>query len=204
MQKLAQHWQTSHDWRKAEARLNAVAAVHHRYRRPRHPFHPCPVEARKCTADDRHSWLARLDHRADEDHRAADQSHGPWRKRSGRLPSRDSVAAGLWLLRQADGARLESASHRAGMGDADAAPRIHAVCGAGRRLGQRGHGEHGPAGAARIARHPHQHAGHGSGRHLQGARDRRPPPAGLSADEKHAWDQLDFFFKNGPRLRASR
>jgi pimeloyl-ACP methyl ester carboxylesterase len=24
-----------------------------------------------------------------------------------------------------------------------------------------------------------------------------PPPAGLSADEKHAWDQLDDFYKNG-------
>lgn len=24
-----------------------------------------------------------------------------------------------------------------------------------------------------------------------------PPPAGLSADEKHAWEQLDYFFKNG-------
>jgi pimeloyl-ACP methyl ester carboxylesterase len=24
-----------------------------------------------------------------------------------------------------------------------------------------------------------------------------PPPAGLSADERHAWDQLDFFFKTG-------
>ena len=24
-----------------------------------------------------------------------------------------------------------------------------------------------------------------------------PPPAGLSADEQHAWDQLDFFYKNG-------
>jgi pimeloyl-ACP methyl ester carboxylesterase len=24
-----------------------------------------------------------------------------------------------------------------------------------------------------------------------------PPPSGLSADEKHAWDQLDFFYKNG-------
>src|SRR5262249_55552504 len=23
------------------------------------------------------------------------------------------------------------------------------------------------------------------------------PPAGLSPDEKHAWDQLDYFFKNG-------
>jgi len=24
-----------------------------------------------------------------------------------------------------------------------------------------------------------------------------PPPAGLSAEERHAWDQLDFFYKNG-------
>jgi pimeloyl-ACP methyl ester carboxylesterase len=24
-----------------------------------------------------------------------------------------------------------------------------------------------------------------------------PPPSGLSADERHAWDQLDFFFKHG-------
>lgn len=26
---------------------------------------------------------------------------------------------------------------------------------------------------------------------------REPPPAGLSAEEKHAWDQLDFFYKHG-------
>src|SRR5258705_12241948 len=25
----------------------------------------------------------------------------------------------------------------------------------------------------------------------------KPPPSGLSADEKHAWDQLDFFYKRG-------
>src|SRR6202000_2498563 len=24
-----------------------------------------------------------------------------------------------------------------------------------------------------------------------------PPPSGLSADEQHAWDQLDFFYKKG-------
>ena len=27
---------------------------------------------------------------------------------------------------------------------------------------------------------------------------REAPPTGLSADERHAWDQLDFFYKNGP------
>jgi pimeloyl-ACP methyl ester carboxylesterase len=27
--------------------------------------------------------------------------------------------------------------------------------------------------------------------------DHEPPPSGLSADEQHAWDQLDFFYKKG-------
>ena len=40
--------------------------------------------------------------------------------------------------------------HRQGVGDADAAPRLHAVRGAGRRLGQRRHGDDGPAAAARA------------------------------------------------------
>ena len=60
----------------------------------------------------------------------------------------------------------------------------------------RGHRADGRAGAAGIDRHPHQHAGHCSGRHCQGAPVRRPAPSGLSADEG-AWDQLDFFYKHG-------
>ena len=50
----------------------------------------------------------------------------PWRQRGGRLPRRDPVAAGLRLLRQADGAGLDPRPHRQGLGDADAAPRLHA------------------------------------------------------------------------------
>ena len=42
--------------------------------------------------------------------------------------------------------------------------------GAGRRLGECRLGDDGPAAAAGIARHPHQHGGHGSGQHLKGAR----------------------------------
>ena len=30
MQELARYWATDYDWRKAEAKLNALAAVHHR------------------------------------------------------------------------------------------------------------------------------------------------------------------------------
>ena len=56
----------------------------------------------------------------------------------------------------------------------------------------------GAAGASGIARHPHQHAGRGSGRHRQGGFcPVRPPPSGLSADEKRAYEQLGFFYKHG-------
>jgi hypothetical protein len=43
-----------------------------------------------------------------------------------------------------------------------------AVRSARRRLGERCFRDHWPAAAARTARHPHQHGGHGSGRHLKG------------------------------------
>ena len=73
-----------------------------------------------------------------------------------------------------------------------------ALRGPGRRLGERGHRADGAAGAAGTARHPHQHAGHRpaptSSRRLQLG---DPPPAGLSADERTAWDQLDAFYKHG-------
>src|SRR3712207_8915729 len=53
-----------------------------------------------------------LGYRAVEDRRAAYQSHGPWRERIGRLPSGDSVDAGLRVLRQANQHRLRSKSTR--------------------------------------------------------------------------------------------
>ena len=40
IQELARYWATDYDWRKAEAKLNALAAVHDRDRRGGHPLHP--------------------------------------------------------------------------------------------------------------------------------------------------------------------
>ena len=59
-------------------------------------------------------------------------------------------------------------------------------------------GEHGAAAAAGLARHPHQHAGHGSRRDLEGARRRagRRRPASRPT-RSSAWDQLDYFYKKG-------
>ena len=174
MQKLARYWATDYDWRKVEARLNALPQfiteidgldIHFIHVRSKHE-NALPMIVT-------HGWPGSIiEQMKIIDPLTNPTAHGG--ERSGCLPPRDSVAAGLRLLRQADGARLEPRQHRQGVGDADAAARLHAVRGAGRRLGQCRLGGDGAAAAAGIARHPHQHGGHRSGRHLQGARGRRP------------------------------
>ena len=83
------------------------------------------------------------------------------------------------------------------LGRADAAPRLHAVRGAGRRLGERRHGADGAAGAAGLLG-IHTNMPATVPDDIQTALAfGSPPPAGLSADERRAWDQLDFFYKHG-------
>jgi hypothetical protein len=43
MQALARYWATEYDWRKCEEKLKATAALPHRDRRPRNPFHSRPL-----------------------------------------------------------------------------------------------------------------------------------------------------------------
>ncbi len=145
VQKLARYWETEYDWHKCEARLNALPQfitqidgvdIHFIHVRSKHP---------NALPHDRHTRLAGLDHRAVEDHRSADESHGPWRERRGRFRRRDSVAAGPRILRGTHGARLGSHPHRKSMGRADEAPGIQALRGTGRRLGECGHGADVPA-----------------------------------------------------------
>ena len=135
IQKLARYWATEYDWRKMEARLNALPQfiteidgldIHFIHVRSKH-------EA--CAAAHRDARVARLDHRAAEDCRSADQSHGTWRERSGRVPSGDSVDAGLRVFRQADHDRLGPRPYRTCLDRADETPWIHALCGPRRRLG---------------------------------------------------------------------
>ena len=103
------------------------AAVHDRDRWAGHSFHSRPFETRKCVAADRHARMARLDHRTDEDHRSADQSHRTRRQRIGCVPCGDPVDTRLRILRQADHDRLGPRPHRARLGRADEAPGIHEV-----------------------------------------------------------------------------
>ena len=198
VQKLADYWAGDYDWRKMRGQAQRLAAVHHRDRRPGHPFHPRPLEARERAADHRHPWLARLDHRAAEDHRAADRSDRPWRQRGGCLPRRDPVAAGLRLLGQADRAGLEPDPHRQGLGDADAAPRLHEIRRPGRRLGQRRLRTDGACRSRPGLLGIHTNMAATVPADIAKALAAGgPPPAGLSPDEKRAWDQLDDFYKNG-------
>jgi hypothetical protein len=159
------------------------AALHHRDRRAGHPLRPRSLEARGRAAAHRHPRMARLGDRADEDRRSAHQSDGAWRERVGRLPSGDSVEAGLRVLGQAGHDRVGPGPHRECLGGADEAPRLHAVRGAGRRLGcghYRGDGRRPRRSRARRTRasgadrHPHQHARRDSARHPRCGRERQP------------------------------
>jgi hypothetical protein len=76
----------------------------------------------KMRCADRHARMARLDHRAAEDHRSPDQSDGAGRECSRRFSSRDSVEAGVWVLRQADHHRLGPRAYRKRLDRADEAP----------------------------------------------------------------------------------
>ena len=76
MQELARYWATDYDWRKVRGAAQRLPAIHHRDRRAGHPLHPRPLEARGRAAGHRHARLARLDHRAAQDHRPADQPDG--------------------------------------------------------------------------------------------------------------------------------
>ena len=148
--------------RLAQGRSEAerLAPVRHEHRRGGHSFHPRAFEASERVAADRHARMARLDHRAVEDRRSADEPDGPWRKRSGRVRRRDSLVAGPRVLREAHRSRLGPDSHRAGVDRPDEAPRLHAIRGARGRLGECRHRADGPAGASGAAWHSHQHASH--------------------------------------------
>ena len=125
VQALARYWATDYDWRKCEAKLNALPQfmteidgldIHFIHVRSKHE-NALPMIVT-------HGWPGSIIEQL-KIIEPLDQSDGAWRQRGGCLPPRHSVAAGLRLLRQADGARLESRQHRACLGDADAAPRLH-------------------------------------------------------------------------------
>ena len=162
MQELARYWATDYDWRKCEAKLNALPQfiteidgldIHFIHVRSQHE------DALPLIVN--HGWpgsiieqLKIID--------PTDRSHGTRRERGGRVPCGDPVDAGLRVLRQADEHRLGPRAHGPSLGRADEAPRLHPLRRPGRRLGCVRRRPDGLAGTCGIARHPHQHACHRS------------------------------------------
>src|SRR3954454_14778904 len=122
--------------------------------------------------------MARLGHRAAEDHRATDQSDGARRERSGRVPSRDPVDARLRILRQAGRHWLGPGAHRACLGGADEAPGIRPLRRLRRRLGRADRRPDGRTGTSGADRHPHQLPWGCSTRRRSGGHVRRPGTVG--------------------------
>ena len=123
LQELVRYWGSGYDWRKAEAKLNALPQFMTDDRRGGHPLHPRPFASPERAAADHHARLAGIGHRAAQDHRSAHGSDRARRPRRGRFRRRHPVVAGLRLLRQADRHRLGPRPHRASLGGADEAPR---------------------------------------------------------------------------------
>ena len=194
MQKLAHYWADGLRLAQVRGEAQRPAAIRHEDRWARHPLHSCAFETSERVADHRHARMARLDHRAVEDHRPADESHRTWRKRVRRFRCRDSFAAGPRVFREADHSRLGPCSHRTRLDRPDEAPRLHAICGAGRRLGECGHRADGVARASGVDRHSHQHAWPP----CRPTSQRRSCPAARRPASRpkssHAYDQLDFFY----------
>jgi pimeloyl-ACP methyl ester carboxylesterase len=140
--------------------------------------------------------MARLDHRAAEDCRSTYQSHGTWRERIGRVPSGDSVDAGLRVFRQTDQDWVGPAADRAWTTLMD-------------RLGYTRYVAQGGDWGALVTEQMGAQASPGLlGIHinipsavpveiLKALQSGNGVPPDLTADERYAFERLVFFFTHG-------
>ena len=149
-----------------------AAAVQDRDRRGGHPLHPREVAAPGRAAADHDARLARLGHRVVRGRRPAHRPDRARRLRRGCVRPRGAVPARLRFFRRAGRDRLERRPHRAGVGGADAPPRLHPLRRPGRRRGRLGHRRDGPPGTRGAGRHPHELARDGAGRRPHASRHR--------------------------------
>ena len=169
MQELARYWATDYDWRKVEAKLNALpqftteidgVEIHFIHVKSEHE-NALPLIMT-------HGWPGSVIELLETDRPA----HRPDRARRNAPRTRSTSCcrpARLRLLRRADRARLGRRPRRAGLGGADEPPRLHALRRPGRRRGRCRHRRDGPPGARGAARHPHELARDDPGRRSHAA-----------------------------------
>ena len=167
-QALARYWATDYDWRKCEARLNALPQfiteidgldIHFIHVRSKHE-NALPLIVT-------HGWpgsiieqmkiIEPLTNPTAHGASASDAFHVV-------IPS----MPGYGFSGRPTTHRLGPGPHRARLDRADEAPWIHEIRGARWRLGRDHHRADGRAGAAGIAGHSHQHGQRDSTRHRQG------------------------------------
>ena len=197
LQKLARYWVTEYDWRKVEARLNALPNfvteidglnIHFIHVRSSHK-NALPLIVT-------HGWPGSIIEQLKIiDPLTNPTAHGG--ERSGCFPSRDPVDARLRVLCQADDDWLGAGPHRARLGRAHEAPRIHEVRGQGGDWGAIITDLMGAQG------HPELLGIHSNMPGIfppdidKAALTGGPSPSGLSADEKVAYEQLVFEYAKG-------
>ena len=157
IQKLARYWATEYNWRKCEARLNALPNfiteidgldIHFIHVRSKHE-NALPLIVT-------HGWPGSII----EQMKIIDPLTNPTAHGGSASDAFHVVIPsmpGYGFSGKPTDDRLGPRPHRARLGRADEAPRLHAIRGAGRRLGRGHRRPDGGAGAAGIARHPHQH-----------------------------------------------
>jgi len=149
MKKLADYWAKDYDWRKIEAKLNSYPQfvtnidgldIHFIHVRSKNP-NALPVIIT-------HGWPGSVI----EQLKVIGPLTDPAAYGGKAEDSFDVVIPSLraMVFREADRARLDSHSHCQCVDHADEAPRIQAIRGAGRRLGERGIGDYGFASASEL------------------------------------------------------
>ena len=197
IQKLARYWATDYDWRKCEAKLNALPQfiteidgldIHFIHVRSKHE-NALPLIVT-------HGWPGSVVEQLKIVGPLTDPTaHGG--SAVGRFRRGDPVDAGLRLLRQADHDRLGPRPHRPCLDRADEAPRIHAGSSRKAAIGVR-------SSRSRWACRRRRNCSASTPTCLPPYRPKsskalasHSPPPGLSADERYAFERLDFFFTHG-------
>ena len=165
LQKLARYWETEYDWRKVEARLNALPNfmteidgldIHFIHVRSNHK-NALPLIVT-------HGWPGSII----EQLKIIDPLTNPTAHGASAADAFDLVIPsmpGYGFSGKPTASRLGPRPHCARVGRADEAPWIHEVRCARRRLGRDHHGRDGYTGASGTARHSLQHARRDFSRH---------------------------------------
>ena len=170
MQELARYWAAEYDWRRCEAKLSALPHfmteidgldIHFIHVRSHHE-NALPVIIT-------HGWPGSvIELLAVIDPLTNPTAHGGSAADAFDVVIPSMPGYGYSGKPRRD--RLGPGPHRPGLDRADAAPGLHPVRGAGRRLGRDHHRRDGRPGPSGTARHAHQPGRRGPGRGLHGAR----------------------------------